>query len=103
MVVPSGTGLVMPSSIRPSPDAVTTRVGDEVVLVHLKTERMHVLNSTGARLWDLLCAGRDWSDIRGVMMREFDVTPDQLDGETEDLLRSLKEEQLISSDREDAE
>ena len=92
----------MPLSVRPSPDAVTTRVGDEVVLVHLKTERMHVLNRTGARLWDLLCAGRDWSYIRGVMLNEFDVTPDQLDVETEDLLRTLEEEQLISFDRQGA-
>jgi len=102
MVVSPESGLVMPPGVRPSPDAVTTRMGDEIVLVHLKTERMHVLNRTGARLWDLLCAGRDWAYIRGVMLREFDVTPEQLDAETEDLVRSLEQEQLISSDRQGA-
>lgn len=100
MVVGSRAVLVMPSSIRPSPDAVATRLGDEVVLVHLKTERMHVLNRTGARLWDLLCAGRDWPDIRGVILGEFDVTPGQLDTEMEVLVRRLSEEQLISLDCE---
>jgi hypothetical protein len=100
MVLRPRATVVIPSSLRPSPDTVSTRVGDEVVLVHLKTERMHVLNRTGARLWELLCAGRDWAEIRGVILAEFDVTPGQLDTEMEDLIRSLREEQLVSLDRE---
>ena len=92
--------VVIPSRLRPSPDIVATRVGDEVVLVHLKTERMHVLNGTGARLWELLCAGRDWADIRDVILGEFDVTPGRLDAEVEDLLTELRQEQLISLESE---
>ena len=95
MVLSDGAPLLMPSSLRPNPDTVATRVGDEIVLVHLKTERMHVLNCTGARLWELLCAGRDWADIRGVILGEFDVTPVQLDAEVEELLATLRQEQLI--------
>ena len=100
MVLSDGAAFVMPSGLRPSPDTVATRVGDEVVLVHLKTERMHVLNRTGARLWELLCAGRDWADIRDVILREFDVTPVQLDAEVDELLATLRQEQLISLESE---
>lgn len=94
---------MIPSGVRPSPDTVATRLGDEVVLVHLKTERMHVLNRTGARLWELLCAGGDWADIRSVMLTEFEVTADQLDAEMEDLVRVLSEERLIDLGRERSE
>ena len=90
-------------SLRPSPDTVATRLGDEVVLVHLKTERMHVLNRTGARLWELLCAGRDWADIRDVILGEFEVTPGQLDAEIEELLTMLRQEQLVSPKSEQSE
>ena len=103
MVPSAGMAIVMSSSLRPSPDTVATRVGDEIVLVHLKTERMHVLNRTGARLWDLLGAGRDWADIRDVILGEFDVTSDQLDAEMQDLLTLLKQEQLIRLDSEPSE
>jgi len=33
-----------------SPDTVATRVGDEVVLVDLKTDRIYTLNRTAARI-----------------------------------------------------
>ena len=100
MVLSNGVAIVIPSGLRPNPDTVATRVGDEVVLVHLKTERMHVLNRTGGRLWELLCAGREWADIRGVILEEFDVPPGQLEAEVDDLLTILRQEQLISLESE---
>ena len=103
MVPSAGMAIVMPSCLRPSPDTVATRVGDEIVLVHLKTERMHVLNRTGARLWELLAAGRDWADIRAVILAEFDVLPGQLDAELQDLVTLLRQEQLISLESEPPE
>ena len=103
MVYAHRAAIVIPSSLRPSPDTVATRLGDDVVLVHLKTERMHVLNRTGARLWELLCAGRDWVDIRDVILGEFEVTPGQLDAEMEGLLTLLRQEQLISLESEQPE
>jgi hypothetical protein len=95
--------IVIPSNLQPSPDVVATRLGDEVVLVQLKTERMHVLNRTGARLWELLCAGRDWADIRDVIIGEFEVTPSRLDAEIEELLTMLRQEQLVRPESEQSE
>ena len=103
MVPGAGSTPVIPSIVRPSSETVATRLGDEIVLVHLKTERMHVLNPTGARLWELLCAGGDWTDIRSVLLEEFDVTAEQLDAEVEELLRVLSTEQLIELRDEQAQ
>jgi hypothetical protein len=93
---------MIPSSCRPSRDVVSTRVGDEVVLVHLITERILALNCTAARLWELLCAGASWVDIKQLMLGEFDVTETQLAAELEGLLASLRTEQLIDPGEETA-
>ena len=83
---------------RVNPDAVAQRVGEEIVLVHLTTDRMYVLNETGARAWELLCAGHDAPAIRQRMLQEFEVSPNQIADELDHLVRWLQTEDLISRD-----
>lgn len=85
-----------PSRFRASPDIVDRRIDDEVVLVHLTTNRIYVLNRTAARLWDLLCAGHERAEILRLMLQEFDVTEAHLTNEIEDLLISMTRDQLIT-------
>jgi hypothetical protein len=80
---------------RPAADVVAKQVGDETVLVHLRTNRIYALNRTGAKLWELLEAGHDRSEIQQRMLHEFDVAQEQLTAEIERLLASLAAEQLI--------
>ena len=84
-----------PSRFRASPDAVATRVGDEIVVVHLKTDQIYSLNRTAARLWELLCADCDRVEIERRLLEEFDVSPDQLAGAIDDLVASLTRDDLI--------
>jgi hypothetical protein len=88
----------MPTQFRPSPDVVSRRLGDEVVLAHLGTERILVLNSTAGRLWELLCAGTSREDLNRTMLDEFEVSESELAAELETLLTSLRTEQLIDPD-----
>jgi hypothetical protein len=78
MVLYNKAVLVMPSDFQPSSDTVATRVGDEIVLVDLKTDRIYSLNRTAARLWELVGADCDRAEVERRMLEEFDVTPDQL-------------------------
>lgn len=80
---------------RPSQDVVFRRLEDEVVVVHLGTNRIYSLNTTGARFFELLAAGRARSEITGQLLREFDVSPEQLEEEIEALLASLVSEGLV--------
>jgi hypothetical protein len=80
---------------RASPDTVAQRLGDEVVLIHVNTDKIFVLNRTGARLWELLSSGLDRADVHQRMLQEFDVTEDQLTREVDELIASLRNEQLI--------
>ena len=87
-----------PLRFRTSPDAVAQRLGDEIVLVHMRTDRIFVLNRTGARLWELLCESLDRPAIQGRILAEFDVGEAQLTAEIDGLLMALTEEQLIAPD-----
>jgi len=81
---------------RASPDALAARVGDEVVLVHTRTDEIYVLNRTGARVWDLLCDECDPAEIERRLVEEFEVTPAEVSEQVENLIASLAKGQLIA-------
>jgi len=83
---------------RTSADAVAQRLGDEVVLVHIRTDKIFVLNRTGARVWELLCESLDRSAIQGRLLAEFEVGEVQLAAEIDALLTALTEAGLILPD-----
>ena len=85
-----------PICARPNPNVIFRRLDDEIVLFHLGSDRFYELNGTAARFWELLSEGRDFAQIRDQMVAEFAVDPNQLAGETETLLDSLRREDLIS-------
>jgi hypothetical protein len=84
------------AQLRPHPDVVWRQVGDEVVLVNLKTNRIYALNVTGARLWELLESGADRPAIEQTMLSEFDVEATQLQEEIDRQLDELSREGLLA-------
>lgn len=91
----SDTGSIVSSRFQTSPDTIATRVGDEIVLVHLKTDRIYVLNRTGARLWELLAADCERQEILRRMLAEFAVAPAELERELDGWLATLTADSLI--------
>ena len=79
-----------------SPDAVANRMGDQIVVVHVGTDRIFELNPTAARIWDLLSEGHDPIEIQRIVSQEFDVPAALASREIEDLLNSLVAENIIS-------
>jgi hypothetical protein len=86
---------VRAGKLRPNPDVVYRRLEDEVVLVHLGTNGIFALNSTGARLWQLIEQGHDEAEIRARLLQEFDVTPSRLNREVDSVLAELADEGLV--------
>jgi hypothetical protein len=66
-----------------------------MVLVDLRTNAIFALNSTGARLWELIEAGHDEASIKARLLDEFDVTPSRLDRELDSVLVALAAQGLI--------
>jgi hypothetical protein len=85
--------------LRPSPDVVAQRLGDEVVAVHLQTNQIFVLNRTGARFWELLGDGATVDELKKKILAEFEVEEEQLEKEFEDFLAVLSKEKLIDVDK----
>ena len=89
----------VPSSrIRRDPNVLAKRVDDEIVLVHLETNRIYELNRTAASLWDLLGTGLTPVELEEQMALEFDVEREQVAHEIDELLRHLASEQLIRTE-----
>jgi hypothetical protein len=83
------------SRVRPHLDVLASRVDDEVVLVHLGTDRILSLNQTAARVWELVCAGCDQPEVRRQMLAEFDVSGDELDRELTRVFEALQDHGLL--------
>jgi len=75
------------------------RVGDETVLIHLKTKKIYVLNPSGGYFWHSLDGGRGSRDILGSLALEAPLPTDAntaLDAffeqlETADLVEAARE------------
>lgn len=85
-------------SAKPNPNVIFRRLGDEMVLFHLETDRFYELNGTAARFWELLCEPNGGASVHEQMTAEFAVDPEELAKETEALLASLRKENLVSVD-----
>jgi hypothetical protein len=86
------------TTVKPNANVLSRRLGDQMVLFHLETDRFYELNGTAARFWELISAGSSVADVRGRMIEEFAVDPDQFAREAADLVDSLRKEDLISVD-----
>jgi hypothetical protein len=85
----------MHMNAKPNPDVLWQRLDDEIVLLHLQNDRVFSLNTTGARLWEMLVAGMDLDSIRAQMAEEFEVSASELEAEIDRLLATMIDEQLI--------
>ena len=79
----------------PHPDVVFQRVGEDLVLVHLKTNEIFALNPTGARFWELLVQGKSRPEIEETLLLEYDVPHEQLVQEIDTLVAELMQQKML--------
>jgi hypothetical protein len=78
-----------------APDVLFRLVGDEGVLLNLRTELYLGLDPVGARMWTVL---NDTPSIQAAydsLLQEYDVEPERLHGDLDELLGRLLEHGLI--------
>jgi hypothetical protein len=85
-------------TVKPNPNVIFRRLGDEIVFFHLGSDRFYELNSTASRFWQLMQEGHDFAEIRRQMLEEFAIDPHRFDAEAAALLLSLRQQDLISAD-----
>lgn len=84
----------------PSSDIRLRVVKGEAILLDLASEEIFRLNETGTRIWQLLVEHHDPAAVLQDLQDEFDVGPQILRDDLEDLLEQLLEAGLIT-DHED--
>ena len=78
-----------------NPNVLAKHVAEDIVLVHLDTNRIYELNQTGAALWELLGTDLDRADIEERMLEQFEVDATQLRTEIDAILSQLTSEDLV--------
>ena len=99
--MPIEPGSPVPATPRHSEHAVSSRLGDAGVLVHLRTNRIFELNPTGFRVWELIGEGLDLAAIEARLHDEFAVEPERLRTEVHDLVTALVRDGLLDAGRND--
>jgi len=70
-------------------------VGDESVLLHLKTEVYLGLDPVGTRMWTLLTESPSIEDAYEVLRAEYEVEGEDLRKDLQEFLGKLQENELI--------
>ena len=86
----------MPERFIISPDTVANRMGDQIVLVHVGTDRIFELNQSAARVWDLLTSGHTRNEIQKILLEESNISESVASQQVEELLDSLIAEKIIT-------
>ena len=73
----------------------SAQVHGETVLLDLQHGKYYSLNGTGAAVWALLDEPRTATELCAALLERFDVEPETLRGDLQDLLDDLRRQGLI--------
>ena len=81
-----------------APDVMFRIVGDESVLLHLKSETYLGLDPIGTRMWTVLTGSESIQSAYEILLGEYDVDGQQLRRDLEDFVGKLFEHDLVLVD-----
>ncbi len=84
------------SRVRISPDVLISNMDGEAVLLDLQSETYFGLDEVGTRMWNALAGAESIQVAFDVLASEYDVEPDQLRQDLEELLNRLSEQGLLA-------
>lgn len=77
-------------------EQVSSDLGGEAVILHLRSGVYYGLDKVGARVWSLLQEPRSVAEIHDALLAEYEVPPDNCEHELLELLELLAKNDLIS-------
>lgn len=86
------------SRISVSPDVMLRQVGEEMVLLNLKSEQYLGLDDISSRTWQALTGGQTIQAAYEAMLAEYDVESDRLRKDLKDFIQELAGFGLIQQD-----
>lgn len=73
---------------------MTREVGDEQVILDLASGTYFGLDPVGARVWQLLTAGKTLEQVCSAMLIEYEVTQETIEHDVKALVQTLIDRQL---------
>jgi hypothetical protein len=85
--------------VRVSPDVLMSAMEGESVLLNLQSETYFGLDEVGTRMWNALTGAESIQAAFDVLAAEYEVEPNQLRHDLEELLTRLTGEGLLKIER----
>lgn len=82
-----------------SPDAHSTELDGETILLNLLTGRYYTLNRVGTAIWNLCDGTRSVADMLACICQRFDVHPDRAHDDLVAMVIQLDQEGLLQQER----
>jgi Coenzyme PQQ synthesis protein D (PqqD) len=77
-------------------DQLSTRLGEEIVILGLRDSVYYGLSDVGARIWDLIQTPRTVDEILSALVAEYEVTAADAAAGLDRLLRDLETRGLVA-------
>lgn len=77
------------------PEVVSTRTGDELVLLSFTSDTYYGLNPVGARMWELLGQGASMDTLCDTLLAEYSVAEEVLRSDIRTIMQDLDAQSLI--------
>jgi hypothetical protein len=87
--------LSLNSTVAASENQVSSDLGGEIACLNLRSGIYYGLDAVGARIWELIQDPRTVSEIRDVILEEYDVELERCERDLLALLDQLAAEDLI--------
>jgi Coenzyme PQQ synthesis protein D (PqqD) len=89
------TKLLRDSIVRVADDQTSCDLAGEVVILSLPSGQYFGLNELGARIWNLIQEPKTVGAVFEALLQEYDVIPEQLEGDVLALLEKMATNELI--------
>ena len=76
-------------------DQLVSRLGDEIIVLNMKSGVYYGLDAVGVRVWELTQSPQTIKSIQEALTAEFDVDADQCRRDLVELLDNLRTEGLV--------
>lgn len=89
--------LTLETVVVASPEQVSSKLGDEVVILNLRNGVYYGLDPIGTRIWELIQEPRSVRQVCEVLLEEYEVTFEQCAEDVLALMRDLQAQGLIET------
>jgi hypothetical protein len=90
--------LLAHSSIVVSPDQLSSKLEDEVIILNMADSAYYGLDPIGTYIWEIIQEPHSIAEILELLLAEYDVSAELCEKTLLDLLRDLQQHQLIRID-----